>query len=433
MSEVREVGAVWLKGKVHDFVGPEIAAMELGLIPLRVEHLRETFVDGSMVVLDRDRSRCHVMNLSGAAVWTAIDNRRSVQEIIDLLVAENALQRAEAESIVGVALHGYIDADLVELVDTVDDAADGAGSAVSASDATVAFDDRRAKWQPTIERCLAGRPGATILGPLAFGDVAVTIGTDIPELASYLGNRLAQMHVPNGWVSGDNDQSVWIVNHGLDDSGSCSIYVNGRRNMRGIDRSRAVEQLLHVLNLAAISNTRESILLHAGAVELKGRVVVIAGVSGQGKSTLTAALVRSGFSYVTDELVIIDPSTRFVRPYLKPLDLGAESLKMLDLDPDDEFAIDKKHVVPSEVGAVSTGGRVALIVILDPDAGEMDEIESLGPVDALTTMLPNVFAETHDSPDSLDQLADLCASVPVIRMARRPIAENVETIRASAH
>ena len=47
-------------------------------------------------------------------------------------------------------------------------------------------------------------------------------------------------------------------------------------------------------------------------------------------------------------------------------------------------------------------------------------------------MLPNVIAETHDSPDSLDQLADLCMSVPVIRMARRPIAENVEVIRARA-
>jgi hypothetical protein len=352
-----------------------------------------------------------------------------VQEIIDLLVFENELQRAEAVSIVGVALHGFVDANLVELVDTVDDAADG--SAVSAASASVAFEDRRAKWQPTIERCLAGRPGATILGPLAFGDVAVTIGTDVPELASYFGNRLAQMRVPDGWVLGDNNQSVWIVNRGLGDSGRCSIYVNGRRTMRRITRSRAVERVLLDLNLAAISQTRESILLHAGAVELEGRVVVIAGVSGQGKSTLTAALVRSGFSYVTDELVIIDPSTGFVRPYLKPLDLGAESLTMLELDPNDEFVIDKKHVVPSEVGEVSTGGKVALIVILDPDASEMDEIESMGPVDALTKMLPNVFAETHESPDSLDHLADLCASVPVIRMARRPIAENVEVIRST--
>lgn len=411
---------------------PKLPPIDLGLIPLRVADLRETFVDGSMVVLDRNRARCHVMNLSGGVVWTAIDHRRSVQEIIDLLVAEHELQRAEAESIVGVALHGYVDANLVELVDTVDDAADSDSSAASATDASVAFEDRRAKWQPTIERCLAGRLGATILGPLAFGDVAVTIGTDIPELASYFGNRLTQMRVRDGWVSGDNNQSVWIVNRGLGDSGRCSIYVNGRRTMRGITRSRAVERVLQDLNLAAIAQTRESILLHAGAVELEGRVIVIAGVSGQGKSTLTAALVRSGFSYVTDELVIIDPSTGSVRPYLKPLDLGTESLKMLELDPDDEFMIDKKHVAPHEVGEVSTGGKVALIVILDPNASEIDAIESMRPVDALTKILPNVFAETHDNPDSLDQLADLCASVPVIRMARRPITENVNLIRAIA-
>jgi hypothetical protein len=186
------------------------------------------------------------------------------------------------------------------------------------------------------------------------------------------------------------------------------------------------------LNLRAIASTRNSILLHAGAVERDGRVVVVAGFSGRGKSTLTAALVRAGFSYVTDEMVIIEPQTGWVRPYSKPLDLGRSSLELLGLSGqiDEQYVVDKIRVDPSAVGGNSEGGHVSLIVVLDGHevpAGTQSA-ETLNPVEALSAVLPNVFAETYAMVDPLQRLADLCEVHQVVRLPRLPLGESVAVI-----
>jgi hypothetical protein len=48
------------------------------------------------------------------------------------------------------------------------------------------------------------------------------------------------------------------------------------------------------------------IALHATGVELRGGVVAMIGPSGQGKSTLSAALVASGASWVADDFLLVD-------------------------------------------------------------------------------------------------------------------------------
>ncbi|GAA1731813.1 hypothetical protein [Brachybacterium phenoliresistens] len=61
------------------------------------------------------------------------------------------------------------------------------------------------------------------------------------------------------------------------------------------------------------------ILLHAGVVAHPQRgVVAMVGASGAGKSTATLTLGREG-AYLTDELAIIDPVSRAVTAYAKPV------------------------------------------------------------------------------------------------------------------
>jgi hypothetical protein len=69
--------------------------------------------------------------------------------------------------------------------------------------------------------------------------------------------------------------------------------------------------------------------VHAAAVSLGASCIVLPGTSGAGKSTLTAWLVSRGFSYLTDELVMLDEQrvialTRPINlkkmvPFLEPL------------------------------------------------------------------------------------------------------------------
>jgi hypothetical protein len=56
------------------------------------------------------------------------------------------------------------------------------------------------------------------------------------------------------------------------------------------------------------------VAIHAAAVCNGEKGVLLPGTSGSGKSTLTAALTGAGFTYLTDELTLLMPETRHIRP-----------------------------------------------------------------------------------------------------------------------
>ncbi|WP_298330122.1 hypothetical protein [Haloactinopolyspora sp.] len=131
-----------------------------------------------------------------------------------------------------------------------------------------------------------------------------------------------------------------------------------------------VEGVLAAAVRAAIDSSPD-LLLHAGAVAADGQVTVFPGASGQGKSTLTAACLRHGFGYVTDELVAVDLDTQQVNGLARPLFLTAWSVRAMGL-PDDDAADDlvgkpagKRAVPPEQLGSATTPGRhpVANVVI----------------------------------------------------------------------
>jgi hypothetical protein len=158
--------------------------------------------------------------------------------------------------------------------------------------------------------------------------------------------------------------------------------------------------------------------------------------------------------------VIIEPSSNQVRPYPKALDLAASSLDLLDLPAEGTFPSDKFRVSPGSIGEVSSGGRLSLLVILDEpveqsrarSSSETDECggepsgesrpstrdRSAGPLErgvteldgfgGLAALLPNVFAQTYRDPTSLQNLADLCHDVRVVRLDRQPLAVMVGII-----
>jgi hypothetical protein len=322
------------------------------------------------------------------------------------------------------------------------------------------------RWAAYLERLLAQGSETITLGPWSLGGMTLRILTDVPELATEIERVFASMPVPvpdpePHDSAGEGEECVVMITRGLASGGAnIRLYVDGKRIRRGMIRERALDLVMTRLNLLAIDRTPHAILLHAGAVERNGMVVVIAGSSGRGKSTLTAALVRSGLGYLTDELVIIEPSTNRVRPYPKALDLGASSLELLDLSPEGVFPSDKFRVSPLSIGGVSNGGRLSVIVVLDEShgsspagsssddghgtgeqpgdvhssisdhptvspGGRMEELDGFG---ALAALLPNVFAQTYRDPMSLQHLAELCHDVRVLRLDRQPLAVMVGII-----
>ncbi len=60
------------------------------------------------------------------------------------------------------------------------------------------------------------------------------------------------------------------------------------------------------------------VFIHAGAVAVDGRVIVLPGTSMAGKTTLVAALVRAGAQYLSDEYAVFD-ADGLVHPFARRL------------------------------------------------------------------------------------------------------------------
>ncbi len=85
----------------------------------------------------------------------------------------------------------------------------------------------------------------------------------------------------------------------------------------------ALQALASGLHGQVAAQARGWLFVHAGVVGWNGAAVVIPGRTFSGKSSLVAALVRAGATYLSDEYAVFDADGR-VHPYAKSLSLRDE-------------------------------------------------------------------------------------------------------------
>ena len=133
--------------------------------------------------------------------------------------------------------------------------------------------------------------------------------------------------------------------------------------------------------------------LHATAVELDGGVAAFLGASGQGKSTLSGAMVASGATWVADDLLLLDldgPQVVAV-PTVVSTRLRADSAMALGIDPNDgEVILSPNAKRRWDVQTFAPAAPVACMFVVDR------RLETDGPV----TITP------LSSGDALKELAD---------------------------
>lgn len=133
-----------------------------------------------------------------------------------------------------------------------------------------------------------------------------------------------------------------------------------------------LEHLMWHINSETFRGTGNFLLIHAGSVvSPMGTGVLLPGVSGAGKTTLTAALVEAGFGYLSDEAGVIDPVTRRLYPFPRALSFKTGSpsdlplLRRLRAKHDGADLMKKEwHLPPDRIrpGAVSGPCEIGLIV-----------------------------------------------------------------------
>jgi HprK-related kinase A len=83
------------------------------------------------------------------------------------------------------------------------------------------------------------------------------------------------------------------------------------------------------LNWCVAGHAHHYLMLHAAALEKNGRAVVLPGDPGAGKSTLTAALMLSGWRLLSDEITLVDRDDGLLVGLARPVSLKNASIDII--------------------------------------------------------------------------------------------------------
>lgn len=189
----------------------------------------------------------------------------------------------------------------------------------------------------------------------------------------------------------------------------------------------AVPSVLQLLLIGPVTGIllqlRGLLVLHAAAVEVEGRAVVIAGNSGMGKSTTAAALVRTGGRLLADDVVAIDlggaqPTVPAGSPHLR---LMPESLLALGEDPESLPRLRENYEKRQLEGAEGVD-RVPLGAIFVLEEAALLDAPRMAPSEALRELLVQSYCADlltgAATARHFRQCGTVAASVPVYRLHR---------------
>lgn len=113
------------------------------------------------------------------------------------------------------------------------------------------------------------------------------------------------------------------------DKGTVRFSVDGRVPHEDLPVEHALPALEWGLNLVIALRTHSLLMLHSGAVERHGRVMLFPAWPGAGKTTLCAALVHRGWRLFSDEFGLIAPQDVAAIPLPRPMPLKNESIDVI--------------------------------------------------------------------------------------------------------
>jgi hypothetical protein len=193
-----------------------------------------------------------------------------------------------------------------------------------------------------------------------------------------------------------------------------------------------------IANLAMERVGRQIPLLHAGAVALNGRGLLIPGVSGAGKSTLVAALAASGFSYLADDMTVVDPKSACLLTFGRAIGLKHGSLAPLaPYYPDLERTgaglrfgnVPMWYVVPPSDAWYTRPVPLHAVILPRFQPGTNTILEPLARSDGLAAVLPQLFQGREVDAGVVGRIVALLQQAACYRLTFGDLPSAVDAIR----
>jgi hypothetical protein len=245
--------------------------------------------------------------------------------------------------------------------------------------------------------------------------------TNDADLIDYVG------HLYEACVDGDRRPArhLFILRrHTNADTNVVSLYRDGRVVLRRVPAGLAIARLVWEVNRGVVEEAGDRLLLHAAAAQRDQGIVLVAGPEGSGKSTLITALVSSGFRYVTDETVALEPPAAKIALYPKPIALHRGIPEWLrSLCPAVPPALQagcEEWFVPAHAirrGAVARRGGIArLLVLPEYRPGQATAARSLSRAEAAMALAEQSFNFRAFGPNRLEIIANAVRACDCYRL-----------------
>jgi hypothetical protein len=218
-----------------------------------------------------------------------------------------------------------------------------------------------------------------------------------------------------------------VVTCEVDGEGTMLRLPRGARPTEGEARAWVRSVVPRVLALRGIH------LLHASAVELDGALTVFTGPSGAGKTTTARAFVRSGARLISEDLLVLAPSSSNRRAVVD----GEAAIRRWVAERAARLAVHPDEAIPcDELDRCVDGDHLPIAQVLVIDAarraGDRIQIEPLSRPDALVALMESVYFASSDTTTWHDRLETLRDLVRTTNTARATMPQGLTPLGASA-
>lgn len=190
-----------------------------------------------------------------------------------------------------------------------------------------------------------------------------------------------------------------------------------RREVFEAFRARPMLQLIH----ANVAHSPWA-PIHAGAVSLGGKTLILAGPAGSGKSTAAIACAAAGWAYAGDDYVLVSAADQTVEPIyasarLRPGSVDALSAfvdqSRIAVSNDDDDPRHELRLGGNYTANTIAGGRAAAILIPRRTGAETITFRPARPVEAFYAVASITLAQTYGMHHTLKpKLTTLIRSLP---------------------
>jgi hypothetical protein len=188
------------------------------------------------------------------------------------------------------------------------------------------------------------------------------------------------------------------------------------------------------VNQHTIRRTGDFLLIHAGAVSTPGgEGILLPARSGGGKTTLTTALVRAGFQYLSDDAAPVDPVTGTLYPYPKAISLKEGPVPVFpDLYASRKRAdwVDGHWIRPTDIRPGAVGGpcRIRFVVAHEYRPGAPTHVAPLTAAQGAMELLNNALNLFFYRSRALPLVADVARGARSYRMISGDLDDAVRAI-----